>query len=101
MSFSSVWRESKGFRVFVITMIVLFIVSIIGIIVALCLSKKYTRSTTKQNKVEPNGKGEYIIEPPKQAETFTKPLVEGQQQTLQTKTKASNNSYLLNYINNS
>ena len=94
MSFASVWKESKGFRIFVITMVVLFVVSIIGVIVALCLSKKYTRSTTKQNDVEPNGKGEYVIEPPKQAETFTKPKIG-------TKTKGVNNSYLLNYINNS
>ena len=104
MSFKSTWDSSKGFRVFVISMVVLFIVSLIGVIVALVLAKKYTKSTTQPNNVEPYGRGEYIVKPPETAEAFAnseaKRMKKAAIKTKEAKT-ASNNAYLLSYINNS
>ena len=108
MSFKSTWDNSKGFRVFVISMVILFVVSLIGVIVALVLAKKYTKSTTQPNNVEPYGRGEYIVKPPETAEAFANSGKQTRNKQMKaavsetkTKTKGSNNTYLLSYINNS
>lgn len=84
-------------------MIVIFTASLIGVIIALVMTNKNkSKAITEQNNIEPNGKGEYIVEPPKTSESFTK--LDNKQVNKKSKTNNStsnNSTYLLNYINNS
>lgn len=96
----SVWKNSKGFRIFIICMIVIFVIALVGGIVALILMNKSSssnKSTTEANNIEPDGHGQYVVSPPNTTESF---MYSNKTKT-NDKQKTNNSSYLLNYINNS